>query len=284
MTGDRGQIKTHLLISFTKMSGAGNDFIIIDHRKPFLAENDMGKLARLICRRKFSVGADGLILIEDDPHADFRWRFYNADGSLAEMCGNGARCAARFAHDRGIAPLNMRFQTVAGIIEAEIVDREVKIKMPRPLNIRLDQHVMINNIEHRLHHINTGVPHVVGFVDNIKDAPVKDIGRFIRNHAMYEPAGTNVNFVQMIGPQLYVRTYERGVEGETMACGTGAVAAALIAALTRKAVSPVQIITAGGDRLIVYFTMGDDGQTDNIYLEGPAHFIYDGQLRKDALE
>jgi len=273
-----------LPIPFTKMSGSGNDFIIIDHRQPFLEAADVVEFVRLICRRKFSVGADGLILIEDDPQADFCWRFYNADGSLAEMCGNGARCAARFAYDRGIAPAKMRFQTVAGVIEAEMVGQEVKIKMTPPLDLRLDEQVLINNIEHRLHHINTGVPHVINFVDSIKEAPVQDTGRLIRNHALYQPAGANVNFVQMAGQHLHVRTYERGVEGETLACGTGAVAAALIAALTRKALSPVKVITAGGDRLTIHFSMGADNQPNNVYLEGPAHFVYDGQLREDALK
>ncbi len=274
-----------LPIPFTKMSGAGNDFIICDHRKPFLAENEMAELARLICRRKFSVGADGLILIENDPQVDFLWHFYNADGSLAEMCGNGARCAARFAYDLGIAPASMRFKTVAGVIEAEIIEAAVKLKMTTPVDLRLDQQITINSKEISGHHINTGVPHVVIFVDDITKVPIIEQGRAVRNHAVYQPAGANVNFVEMRGAQeLYVRTYERGVEGETMACGTGAVAAALIAARIRRAVSPVRIITSGGDSLYIHFRLDTDKDVHEVYLEGPAHTIYSGQLREDSLK
>lgn len=274
-----------LPIPFTKMSGAGNDFIICDHRKSFLAEHEMAELAKLVCRRKFSVGADGLILIENDPQVDFLWHFYNADGSLAEMCGNGARCAARFAYDSGIAPASMRFKTVAGVIEAEIIEAAVKLKMTRPVDLRLDQQITINNEEISAHHINTGVPHVVIFVDDITKAAMIKQGRAVRNHSVYQPAGANVNFVEMRGAQeLYVRTYERGVEGETMACGTGAVAAALIAAQTRDAVSPVRIITSGGDSLYIHFRLDTNKDVHEVYLEGPAHTIYSGQLREDALK
>ncbi len=264
------------------MNGAGNDFIIIDHRKAWLAKADQPKFARLICRHKFSVGADGLILIEDDEQADFRWQFYNADGSLAEMCGNGARCAARYAHEHKIAPAKMRFKTIAGIIEAEIRGRAVRIKMTNPVDLRLDERLEIDGVERLLHHINTGVPHVVYFVDDITTAQVQEWGRNIRFHAHYQPAGTNVNFVRQTADGLYIRTYERGVEDETMACGTGAVAAALIKGL-KGAASPTTIITSGGDELIIHFQIDKNQRIDNVYLEGGATIVYEGLLTPEAV-
>lgn len=264
------------------MNGAGNDFIIIDHRKAWLAGEDQAEFARLICRHKFSVGADGLILIEDDEQADFRWQFYNADGSLAEMCGNGARCAARYAHEHKISPAKMRFKTIAGIIEAEIQGRKVRIKMTSPVDLRLNELMEIDGIERRLHHINTGVPHVVCFVDNITTSQVQEWGRNIRFHPHYHPAGTNVNFVRQTADGLHIRTYERGVEDETMACGTGAVAAALISGLM-GASSPATVITSGGDKLIIHFQIDKNQRIDNVYLEGGAAIVYEGLLNAEAM-
>ncbi len=271
-----------LPISFTKMNGAGNDFIIIDHRQAWLPRADQAEFARLICRRKFSAGADGLILIEDDEQADFRWQFYNADGSLAEMCGNGARCAARYAYDHKIAPARMRFKTIAGIIEAEIQGRAVRIKMTDPIDLRLNEQLEIDGVERILHHINTGVPHVVCFVDDITTAQVLEWGRSIRFHPHYQPAGTNVNFVRQTADGLHIRTYERGVEDETMACGTGAVAAALVSGLMGAA-SPAAIITSGGDELIIHFQIKENQRIDNVYLEGGAAVVYEGRLNAEAV-
>jgi len=271
-----------LPISFTKMNGAGNDFIIIDHRQAWLPKADQAEFARRICRRKFSVGADGLILIEDDEQADFCWQFYNADGSLAEMCGNGARCAARYAYDHKIAPAKMRFKTIAGIIEAEIQGRAVRIKMTSPIDLRLNERVEIDGVERLLHHINTGVPHVVCFVDDITTAQVLKWGRSIRFHPHYQPAGANVNFVRRTADGLHIRTYERGVEDETMACGTGAVAAALVSGLMGAA-SPAAIITTGGDELIIHFEIKENQRIDNVYLEGEAAVVYEGRLNSEAV-
>ncbi len=280
-------------IPFAKMSGTGNDFIIIDHRNLFIAEEDQSEFARIVCRRKFSVGADGLILIENSETADFRWQFYNGDGSRAEMCGNGARCAARFAFEKNIAPAAMRFDTTAGEIEAFVQDgtgESVKIRLTAPEDLRLNIPVTVGREDHTLHFINTGVPHTVALVNEAGDVPVADWGREIRFHEMFQPAGTNANFVQVIsGDTLLVRTYERGVEGETMACGTGAVASALIAALLEQATPPVTVITSGGEKLIIHFSLNGDGndrQLDlaaGIFLEGPAHIIYEGQLGLDGL-
>lgn len=270
-------------IPFAKMSGTGNDFIVIDHRQPFLASEEMQDFARLVCRHKFSAGADGLILLENDDEVDFRWQFFNADGSRAEMCGNGARCAARFAHRAGIAPASMRFRTVAGVIAAEVVGGGVKIRLTPPIDLRMALDLDLGAVSKTVYSVNTGVPHVVCFVDDLAATPVVEWGRVMRYHAMYQPAGTNVNFVGVTGQGLSVRTYERGVEGETMACGTGAVASALIAVTIGLAQSPVRVTTSGGDELIIHLTKSVGGEIDQVFLEGPAKFIYDGQLQAEAL-
>ncbi|MBU0674381.1 MAG: diaminopimelate epimerase [Proteobacteria bacterium] len=281
-----------LPIAFTKMSGTGNDFIIIDNRLQSIRKDEMADLARRICRRQFSVGADGLIMIEKSDDADFQWQFYNADGSEAEMCGNGARCAARYAFSRGIAPERMTFRTLAGLIEAQIIGSSVKIRLTLPSHIRLGQAIEVAGREIEIHTINTGVPHAVSFVTDNKETPVKEWGRIIRHHKLFEPAGTNVNFVQLPDKELYVRTYERGVENETLACGTGAVASALIAALHGHVTSPVTVRTSGNEKLIIHFSLiatssekdeHHEQRISEVFLEGPASFIYEGSLHKEAL-
>ena len=281
-------------ISFAKMSGTGNDFIIIDHREPFITEADQSEFARIVCRRKFSVGADGLILIENSETADFRWQFYNPDGSRAEMCGNGARCAARFAFEKNIAPAAMRFETTAGDIEALVLDgagKSVKIRLTAPEDLRLNMPMTVGGLEQTLHFINTGVPHTVVLVNDAGEVPVAQWGREIRFHDTFQPAGTNANFVQRVSNDtLMVRTYERGVESETLACGTGAVASALVIALLEQAKPPVTVITSGGEELTIHFSFkgeGTDRQLDlaeGIFLQGPAHIIYEGQLGLDGLQ
>ena len=274
---------TQFPIPFVKMSGTGNDFIIIDHRKPLIPVEAMPEFASLVCRRKFSAGADGLIFIEDADQADFKWRFFNADGSLAEMCGNGARCAARFAYMHGIAPARMRFETLAGIIEAQVSDIEVSVKMTEPVDFQMQREIMVDDKPVLLHSVDTGVPHAVVFVDDIEQTDVCALGSRIRHHEAFMPAGTNVNFVQKLDGAFKVRTYERGVEDETLACGTGATACALIAALLDQTASPVEIITSGGDRLAIIFDVQDGMSADNVFLKGPAHVVYKGELNAEAL-
>jgi diaminopimelate epimerase len=276
-------------VPFVKMSGTGNDFIIIDHRKPLLAPEVMADFAAKVCRRKFSAGADGLILIEDSSEADFQWQFFNADGSVAEMCGNGARCAARFAFLQGIAPAQMRFVTLAGIIEASVSEKDVAVKMTDPVGLNMHQRMTVENKEYTVHSLDTGVPHAVLFVDDIDQTDVRALGSLIRHHEAFMPAGTNVNFAQRQGDAIKVRTYERGVEDETLACGTGAAAAAIIAALLDQASSPVDIITSGGDCLTILFDLKKDKGIErddivyNVFLKGPAHTIYSGELDAEAL-
>ncbi len=269
-------------IAFWKMNGAGNDFIVIDHRKPLIPVERMAEFARLVCRRKFSVGADGLFLLEPSQVADFRWRFFNADGSEAEMCGNGARCVARFAYMNGLAAARMRFETLAGIIDASVADTQVTIRMPAPHSLQLDLEVEAAGQGWTVHSVNTGVPHLVVFVDDLDRVDVDALGRTFRYHARFAPAGTNVNFVARDKERLAIRTYERGVEAETMACGTGATAAAVVAVARGLAASPVQLTTRGGVPLRVQFS-GDGPAADHVLLRGPAHVVYRGELTVEAL-
>jgi len=272
-------------IAFEKMSGTGNDFVIIDNRTAAIPLDDQPELARKVCRRMFSVGADGVIFIEQSNKADFGWKLYNADGSVAEMCGNGSRCAARFAYRHEIAGKKMKLETLAGIVEAEIGEEEeiVRVKMTQPLDFRLDFSLLIGGEERPVAYVNTGVPHVVIFVEE-DDVPVKSWGRKVRFHELFEPKGTNANFVKVLsGGKLKVRTYERGVENETMACGTGAVASALIAALLKGVESPVEVITTGGDALTILFDLHDGPIAENVFLQGPTRLICTGNLTAEAL-
>ena len=273
----------NLPLRFCKMSGAGNDFLVIDHRIPQIAPERMAEFARLVCRRRFSVGADGIFFIEPSATTDFRWRFFNADGSEAEMCGNGARCVARFAWMHGIAPERMRFETLAGVIEASVAGSQVTIGMTVPHSLHLDREIEALGQRYTAHSINTGVPHLVVFVDDLEGTDVLGLGRALRTHPLFAPAGTNVNFVGRVNGNFAVRTYERGVEAETLACGTGVTAAALIAAAKGQATSPVTIGTRGGATLVIRFVGGGLGPWSQVELEGPAQLIYRGELSEEAL-
>lgn len=272
-------------IAFEKMSGTGNDFVIIDNRDGIIDLTEQPELAKKICRRMFSVGADGLIFVENSAKADFKWNFYNADGSVAEMCGNGARCAARFAFRHNIAGKKMAIETVAGIVEAEICEGEdvVRVKMTPPFDFRLDLSLTIGDRERPVAYVNTGVPHVIIFVEE-DDVPVKTWGRKVRFHELFEPKGTNANFVKVLPDgKLKVRTYERGVEAETMACGTGAVAAAIYGAILKGMESPVEVITSGGGMLKILFDLYDGPVAENVFLQGPTRLICTGNLTAEAL-
>ncbi len=272
-------------VEFEKMSGTGNDFILIDNREQIIPGEEQAAFAERVCRRMFSVGADGLILIEKSETADFRWQFYNNDGSKAEMCGNGARCAARFAFRHGISGRKMRFETIAGIIEAEITEDEeiVRVMMTPPFDYRFNLKMNLDGIEQEVSFVNTGVPHAVVFVDDA-DVPVTKWGRKIRFHELFQPGGTNANFVRILGGNtIQSRTYERGVEDETRACGTGAVASAIMASIHKGLVSPVEVQTSGGERLTIYFEITQGPVAQKVYLQGPARRIYTGNLTAESL-
>jgi diaminopimelate epimerase len=270
------------LIEFYKMSGSGNDFILIDNRNGELTVSDLIDFVQTLCARKGSVGADGLIIIEKSTCADFRWRFFNADGSEVEMCGNGGRCAARFAFLKGIAPAQMSFETVAGIIDATVSEETVKLRLTEPTRLELHHDLKTDSGSLSVSSINTGVPHVVHFVDDLEGFDVFGVGRMIRYHEHYQPAGTNANFVRVLdGHTIAVRTYERGVEDETLACGTGSVAAALVSARKGLTSSPVEVIVQSGERVKIYFEETAAGY-GNVYLEGGAKVVYQGLLWEEA--
>jgi diaminopimelate epimerase len=269
-------------IEFFKASGSGNDFIIIDNRDKIINEKNLKNFVANVCRRKMSVGADGLILIEESGLVDFKWRFFNSDGSQPEMCGNGARCAARFAYLNKIAGSKMSFETIASIVSAEVKNDRVKIKMTDPSDLKTDYIINLENGPISLSSVNTGVPHVVIAVLNLDDVEVVRLGREIRFHKRYAPSGTNVNFIckQKEGI-VAIRTYERGVEDETLACGTGAVAAAVVTASLSGMKSPIKVRTRSGNSLYVYFKE-KEGKYYDTYLEGDARIIYKGELWEDA--
>lgn len=269
-------------IPFFKMSGSGNDFIIIDNREKIVNEAGLSDMIEKVCRRKMSVGADGFILVEKSHQVDFAWRFFNSDGKLAEMCGNGARCAARFAFLNGIAGKQMSFKTDAGIIEASITDQRVKLKMPDPKDIETDFTIELQKGSLSISSVNTGVPHVVVVTDKLDRVDLINQGREIRYHKTFAPAGTNANFISLQDDgSIRIRTYERGVEDETLACGTGSVAGAIIMALLEKIPSPAKMFTKSGVFLKVYFSE-NNGVFSDIYLEGDARVVYSGVLWQEA--
>jgi diaminopimelate epimerase len=270
--------------NFCKFSGSGNDFILIDNRDGSISGADISAEVALLCRRKNSIGADGLILIEKSTTANFAWRFFNADGGEAEMCGNGGRCAARFAYLKSIAGKDMTFETRAGIIHASILDqRRVKLQMTAPHSLKLDYDLDLGEEGSlTVSSINTGVPHVIIFMEDLENCFVVPRGRAIRYHYRFKPEGTNANFVCVSRQdQLSIRTYERGVEDETLACGTGSVAAALVAAKKGLVSSPVSVTTRGGEILIIHFDMkGND--FDQVFLEGDTSLVFSGNIKPEA--
>lgn len=270
-------------IPFAKMSGSGNDFVLIDNRRDVVPRRKMPAFVKAVCRRGLSVGADGVIFIQKSKRANFRWHYFNADGGEAEMCGNGSRCAARFALMHKIAPKQMAFETLAGLIRAEVGPKSVAVRLPVPTDLRLNLNIDLGIKSQPAHFLNTGVPHTVVFTDDVESVDVHNAGQAIRYHRMFAPAGTNANFVAVNGPhKLTIRTYERGVEGETLACGTGAVAAAVLAGLLGKVTSPVTLKTRGGPPLGVSFTL-DGGQVTSVTLTGEARLVYEGALTQEAL-
>jgi diaminopimelate epimerase len=284
------------------MNGAGNDFVLIDNRSRQM-QLQPAHIARL-CDRHKGVGADGVILLVPCPsgNADWAWDFYNSDGSSAEMCGNGARCFARFVRRLTGAGGPLSFETRAGVITARFQGDKVtadlrlhsghagRTEVPRPQgddvtvsltppkDLRLRQQVPLSRGLTEIHSLDTGVPHAVLFVPDADQAMVLPLGAEIRNHPHFAPRGTNVNFVQVLGPgRIRVRTYERGVEGETLACGTGVTASALITAELRGFPSPVQVQVQSGDTLEISFDRAN-GSFTNVCLAGPAEFVFEGRI------
>lgn len=271
-------------IPFYKMSGSGNDFIIIDNRNNLIGYENMAAFGRKICCRRMSVGADGVFFLENSNQVDFKWHFFNSDGSRAEMCGNGARCVARFALLHGMAPQQMAFETDAGIIHARVDEAGICICLTDPIDMVVKEELEIDGRIFEYGAVNTGVPHVVIEVSDLEAVDVVALGRRIRHHPQFAPAGTNVNFVDGLeGDLRYIRTYERGVEDETLACGTGNAAAAVILAARYGYRSPITFQTRSGCFLTIHFKH-ENGRFHHLELEGDARVIYTGELWPEALE
>ncbi|MGZ4810707.1 MAG: diaminopimelate epimerase [Thermoanaerobaculia bacterium] len=271
-------------ISFSKMAGGGNDFVMIDNRSGRIA--DASELTRRICTRRLSVGADGLILIERSDRATFRMIYLNSDGSRADFCANGTRCSARFAFLNAIAPERMTIETDAGIIGAEISGDVVTLALPSPRAFRPQRPVDVDGKTVRGSSILVGVPHyVIPVTDDLWSLDITPLGRAIRQHRELKPdGGANVNFVRVHGQhEIEVRTYERGVEAETLSCGSGVVASVSVSALFDRVQSPVTVLTRSGIRLEVSFTRDGDELRD-LRLKGDARLVYRATITPDTLQ
>jgi diaminopimelate epimerase len=267
-----------MVFNFVKMNGAGNDFVLIDNREHNV-HLTRDQIVRL-CDRQRGIGADGLLLLVPcvSHKADWAWEFYNSDGSTADMCGNGARCFARFVQQVTFAPGPLTFETGAGVITATYNGEIVTVNLTAPKALRLADKLALAGGEETVHSINTGVPHAVVFVKDLAKVNIKERGAELRWHAQFAPKGTNVNFVQVLAPgSIRVRTFERGVEGETLACGTGVTASALISSLVHGFSSPVKVKVLGGDELSVSFEVKNQ-QFENVKLSGPAEFVFEGRI------
>jgi len=265
------------MLRFTKMNGAGNDFVLLDNRAKDLSLTT-AQIARL-CDRHRGVGADGVLILERPRNgADFRMRYYNADGGEAEMCGNGARCFARFA-DRTAGPLKqLTFETAAGTIGAQLTGELVTLQMSQPNDLRLGLEVAMGEEKISAAYIDSGVPHVVLPVANVDQVDIRSLGAALRHHPMFAPRGANANFSERRGPRtIVIRTFERGVEDETLACGTGVVASALIFAANENVTGPIDVLVRGGDTLQVDFSR-EGNRFSNVTLTGPADFVFDGTI------
>lgn len=268
---------------FYKLQGCGNDFVALDNRVLRLPQGLMAEWAQKICPRAFGVGADGLFFL-DAPAAgsgaDYRWHFFNADGSRAEMCGNASRCAGRLAFALGLAGVRQRLATDAGVIAIEVLPEsgQVKVQLTTPKDIALGTHLDVLGRETEVHFVNTGVPHAVIFVDDVRAVDVAALGRAVRFHEHFAPAGANANFVQVLDSRsALVRTYERGVEGETLACGTGVSAVLVVASALGRTGERVENTTSGGEVLVTSLEHG------SVFLQGAAELTFTGELNLPAL-
>jgi diaminopimelate epimerase len=271
-------------LTFAKMAGGGNDFVVIDNRAARVA--DPADLARRVCTPHLSVGADGLILIDTSARATFRMRYWNSDGSVGEFCANGTRCAARFAYTSVIAPKRMTIETGAGIIGAEVSDGgQVTLTLQPPHGFRADRALRVGDRTINGAFVMVGVPHYVIFLrDDLWSQDIVPLGRAIRTHPELQPAGANVNFVIVRGDHdIEVRTYERGVEAETLSCGSGVVASSVTAALFGKVKAPVSVLTRSGITLEVSLTVSGNEVRD-VQLRGDARMIYRAAFTPETIE
>ncbi|MFP4169158.1 MAG: diaminopimelate epimerase [Desulfonatronovibrionaceae bacterium] len=264
-------------VVFYKMQGSGNDFILFDNRELCLPADKMSEWAKRLCPRAFAVGADGMIFLNppSGPEVDYEWDFFNSDGSRAEMCGNGSRCAARLAYMLGLAEAEHVFGTDAGPVAAQVLDRDrvrVQLTAVKEVQTGIDLPALDGGERLSVYFTNTGVPHAVVISREVQSVDVYALGRRIRNHDYFAPAGANVNFVQsMDSGRILLRTYERGVEEETYACGTGAAAAVVVARNLGLCGEEVEVTTSGGERLGILL------EEDRVFLSGPARLVFRGE-------
>jgi diaminopimelate epimerase len=286
-------------IEFAKLSGSGNDFVCIDNRDGRFDEllsspERIGDFARLLCRRSMGVGADGVIFAGDSEVgdlADVAARFFEADGSEAELCGNGTACFTRWAFDSGfVTDTSLKILTPAGVVLAERGrDAYIVVCIPSPEQRLHDQEITVHGFPICFDYVVTGVPHLVMYVDDVGKIDMPHLGPAIRHHERFAPQGVNANFVQVLGEgEIAVRTWEYGVEGETLACGTGSASAAILAALRfdwprayRSHEKPVLVRARSGDVLRVYFRQDDDGNIDDVCLETVVRFLYRGTISEE---
>ena len=272
-------------LSFEKYVAAGNDFIVVDNRKGVI--KDGVKAAKTLCDRKFGIGADGILLLESSKKADVKMRIFNPDGSQAEMCGNGVRCLAHFAVAHKIAKADHTVETGAGLIGAQVRRSTVNAKLTQPSGLKLNIHLRIGGQAQKVHFINTGVPHAVIVNNELDKVDVESRGQEVRRHAHFAPRGTNVNFIHCSKDGIEVRTYERGVEGETLACGTGVTAAAVLYAvrlghhrrIARPATHRIVVQVKSGETLFVSLKvqrLGNQSQVTEVTLDGAVRWICRG--------
>lgn len=263
-------------IPFVKLAGCGNDFILVDARQRSFRGNP-SQWARAWCDRKRGIGADGLLLVLPSRKGSARLRIFNPDGSEPSMCGNGLRCVAWYLHGQNGKSREIAVETRAGTIQAQVRSRQsVRIFLTPPKDLRLGLRLTHRTRRYQLHAVNTGVPHAVLLARRIRRMDLAGLGPFIRRHRLFRPSGTNVNLVEIHSPhRISVRTYERGVEGETLACGTGAVASVVIAAALGRLQPPVQVKTTGGETLTVGYRP-DNRPWEGLYLEGPVQTLFKG--------
>lgn len=264
-------------MNFSKYAGSGNDFILIDDRLEQFPSADRAYIASL-CHRQRGIGADGLILLQLSKKADFRMRIFNADGGEAEMCGNGIRCLMKFIRDLGNLGVRYRIETMKNILQVEEKNGFVHVEMAQPIDIQWDMNIELAEGRLVVQSLNTGVPHVVIFVDNVNDSKWMGLAPAIRRHSSFGWAGTNVNFTSIdTSGIVHVRTYERGVEGETLACGTGATATALAAARKLNLPSPVRVMPLSQEPLEISFSW--EGELPvQVSMAGPANYIFSGTI------
>jgi len=263
-------------LEFTKTHGAGNDFIVFTY--PEQSNEFFAKIAPSICDRRKGIGADGILLVRKEPGFDFRMVYFNADGSRASFCGNGARALVLFTYTEGIAPAEMRFVSDAGVHKGLVVDGKPSVSLPDPKDIKLN--LTLHEFDFPLHFADSGVPHVVVFVDDLASFDVHNVGRSIRNHPYFSPDGTNVDFVKLEEDgSISVRTYERGVERETLSCGTGAVAVAAVINRLKGIKSPIELNFPGG-LLRVNFESDASNPTE-VMLGGQTAIVFKGEIELD---